>query len=443
MKKIVFYLICACLLSSCSTTQKMLDQSEFPEWLQKRPYSDSYFIGIGSAKKFGTPGSYMKSARERALADMSQSISVNISSTTSNAILEGRNGLHESYKQSVKAKTTEIFEGVEMVDQFDDGVNYHTFYKIDKATFYRLKEERKEKALTKALSYYNQAKSLEKNGQVARALGNYVEVINSVINYLNESTKIENNGVDVELAYEARNSFDRLVMGLSLSPSSSSFEVKRGEMLSDKDLNFLVEYDSDAVSDIPVTFKYTGGYLEKSKTISNASGEVSTFIKSVRSKRSNERIEAEIDIKSIVRKASNDLFVRKLFTINTPKKQIVNIIILSPSIKIVSSQKNANSVNVLTDALSNSGIEINGGDDYLLNFILDKQEKKLSYAYSVIYSLTLSVRSVKDDNKRKVFTYTFSGEGRDVRSASMKVKDKLDRALKRRISSEVSRFVLR
>lgn len=177
--------------------------------------------------------------------------------------------------------------------------------------------------------------------------------------------------------------------------------------------------------------------------MSNATGEVSTFVKSVRSKRSNERIEAEIDIKSIVRKASNDLFVRKLFTINTPKKQIVNITILSPSIKIISSKKNANSVNVLVGALSNSGIEINGGDDYLLDFSLDKQEKKLSYAYSVIYSLTLAVRSVKDENKHKVFTYTFSGEGRDVRIASMKVKDKLDRALKRRISSEVSRFVLR
>lgn len=441
MKKVI---LCSflLLLLACGGVKKV-PFDEMPAWLKESPSSDDYFIGIGSAKKLGTPDTYMKMARESALSDMSQSISVKISSVSTSNILEGKNELYETFQQSIKAKTSEIFEGVELVDQFDDGVNYHTFYRINKKEFFRLKAERKRKALSLGLSYYMQAKEQEKEGHVSSALSLYVKVLNSIVLYLGEDTKINSEGKDVELAFEARNSFDRLAMSLSISPINSSLEYNRGASVLDEDLTFIVEYNSEAVMDIPVAFRYSGGYLNKTRDISDNNGEVFTAINKINTKKSLERIDAEIDLQDLVRKASDDLFIRKLFISKTRKIGSVSLIIISPSISINSNRRDKKHASRLTTALVNKGLDIEGKSDYVLLFSVSRMEKNDGYLFKVSYKANINVMSSEIKTRRKVFTYDFTAESTDRKVAKTKALNKFNIAIDRLISSEISRFILK
>lgn len=441
MKKVVLYSFLLIMLA-CGGVKKV-PFDEMPTWLKESPSSDDYFIGIGSAKKLGTPDTYMKLARESALSDMSQSISVKISSVSTSNILEGKNELYETFQQSIKAKTSEIFEGVELVDQFDDGVNYHTFYRINKKEFFRLKAERKRKALSLGLSYYMQAKEQEKEGHVSSALSLYVKVLNSIVLYLGEDTKINSEGKDVELAFEARNSFDRLAMSLSISPINSSLEYNRGASVLDEDLTFIVEYNSEAVMDIPVAFKYSGGYLNKTHDVSDNNGEVYTSINKINTKKSLVRIDAEIDLQDLVRKASDNLFIRKLFISKTRKIGSVSLRIISPSISINSNRRDKKYANRLSTALVSKGLDIEGKSDYVLLLSVSRMEKNDGYLFKLSYKVNINVMSSEIKTRRKVFTYDFTAESTDRKVAKTKALNKFNIAIDRLISSEISRFILK
>ncbi|MGB5988598.1 MAG: LPP20 family lipoprotein [Marinifilaceae bacterium] len=442
MKKVVFYTFLLVLLLSCGGVKKV-PFDKMPTWLRERPSSEDYFIGIGSAKKMGTPDSYMKLARESALSDMSQSISVKISSVSTSNILEGKNELYETFQQNIKSKTSEIFEGVELVDQFDDGENYNTFYRINKSEFFKRKSERKTKALSLGLSYYMQAKEQEREGHISSALSLYVKVLNAIVFYLGEDTKISSEGRDIELAYEARNSFDRLAMSLSISAINKSLEYNRGESVKNSELTFIVEYDSEAVMDIPVIFKYTGGYLNNMHDISDNNGEVSTSINKITSRKSLERVNAELDFKDLVRKASDNLFIRKLFASNTRKLESISLNIIAPSIFLYSNKKDKRYLDRLSTALENKGLNVYKDSDYALHLSVDKAVKKDDYSFKITYKVNIRVKSTEMSIRNRVFVYNFSDESINKNTAETKALKKLNRAIDRLISSEIFRFVLK
>jgi len=442
MRRLLFGFVLVVLVS-CGGSKQLVDDSLFPLWLKEKPASSEFFDGIGSSRKIGTPDSYMKAARENALADMSQQISVKISSVSIMNLFEGDNELHEIYNQRIKAVTSEIFEGVELVDQFDDGVNYHTYYQISKAEFFRLKALRKRKALEKGLSYYNQAMEQYKSGDISKALSSYVMVVDAVVNYLNEETVINNNGEDINLVYAARTEFDRICSSLVLKPKHSFLNVRRGEAIGDDRLAFSVLCDGHELVDIPVSFKYSGGYLKQKHVVSDYNGSVATSIQRLKSNKSVEIVTAQIDVKGLVRKASTSLFVRKIFGANTPKDVSVRLNVVAPSIKFVADKDFPRYSKRLKLSLANKGLQMNGGDDYTVRFSMHKEVKRVSYGVMVSYSVGVDVQSVEDDLRQKVFSYKFSGDAGDVRMADNKALVKVNRAFDRRIVNEVSRFVMR
>jgi hypothetical protein len=441
MKKILVYLLLI-VFASCGGIKKV-SFDDMPSWLKQGPNDSEYFIGVGSASKLGTPDTYMKAARESALADMSQSISVKVTSLSTSNVLEGSDGLHETFQQNVKAKSSEIFEGIELVQQFDDGENYHVYYRISKSEFYRLKKARKQKALSLGLSYFMQAKEQESEGYVSIALTLYVKVLNSIVYYLDESTLISSEAKDIELAYEARSSFDRLAMGLSVNPISKNVIAKAGDFIDDSDLTFLVEHNSQAVLDIPVLFTYSGGFLRQNKDVSDNNGEVSTSLQNLKSNSGEEKIEAVLDLQTIVFKASSNLFIRKLFANSPHKSSNISIHISKTSILLNCEDKDLPYLKRLKGALMNNGFDTDGGNDYALNMSVERIHKKSTYGYKLVYTVNIDLRLVGNNTRQKKFSYTFEARDRMEDKAESQVLAKLNRALGRLIASELTRFVLR
>ena len=94
MKKLITIF---CIYNSLLFAQK-------PHWVDNRPVSNRYFIGIGFADKKKTPN-YREVAQAAALNDLASQISVNISSELIDIMTE-YSGVSEEYARSTIIMST-------------------------------------------------------------------------------------------------------------------------------------------------------------------------------------------------------------------------------------------------------------------------------------------------------------------------------------------------
>ena len=92
--------------SSCGQ-QKKLQETPPPEWVNSRPISSGYYIGIGSANANMAPGEALRSAKERAAADLAGEIALRIESA-SLLETEERNGrVQEDFSSTITSRADE------------------------------------------------------------------------------------------------------------------------------------------------------------------------------------------------------------------------------------------------------------------------------------------------------------------------------------------------
>ncbi len=84
-----------------------------PEWLILRPSNDLYYIGIGQANI--DDNNYTQRAKNRALAQIAEEISVTISSERINTAVEISGMLESDFQEDIRTSTQKELEGVETV----------------------------------------------------------------------------------------------------------------------------------------------------------------------------------------------------------------------------------------------------------------------------------------------------------------------------------------
>ena len=77
--RFLFSILVILLSVSCSWTKKSvkIDAPVYPDWIQNRPLSNDYYIGIAKALK--NKSDYSSIAKQNALMDLSSEISVKLS----------------------------------------------------------------------------------------------------------------------------------------------------------------------------------------------------------------------------------------------------------------------------------------------------------------------------------------------------------------------------
>ena len=133
-KKILFLPILIGLLVGCAGSKKSAQVPVSPEWVQARPTSQIYYVGIGSARKTADPNGYMQAAKQSALADLASDISINISSNSVLSAFETQQRFFEDYSSTIKADAQKELEGYEIVETWEDLTNYWVYYKIGRAS---------------------------------------------------------------------------------------------------------------------------------------------------------------------------------------------------------------------------------------------------------------------------------------------------------------------
>lgn len=428
------------ILTSCATKKQVAEFEALPDWVKQKPIIPGYYVGIASVKKVGTSAQYISQSRRQALADLAESVSSNVSSTSVLHAIETKYGHSETFDQKIQVSTDDYLEGFEPVDYYENEDSYWVYYKIDKRTYHEMKEKKKKEAIATALAKYQSGLQEEDNNKPKEAIAFYLQGLQAIKQYLNEENPATYNNQNIDIGNELFSSVNEVLNNLKIESKKNSVIVKRRESFKEN-LEFLVTFHGNPVKGIPVSFLYTGGYLKKDQQDSDANGMVQLAPEPIYSKNEKEQITASIDLKVLAQKSVDDLFIRGLIQKHYIKPATVDIIIKAPSIAINIDKNSCTEnqgnkiISIFNDNIHQFGFigEANNNADYILKFNFGYRQGERAGGLISVY---ISGELIIEDNSGKTTwtkqTESIKGIGYSIEEAKNKAFDEFLTSLNRK-----------
>lgn len=328
-----YILILSLFIISCSGSKKVAEEDLRPDWVKQKPIVPGYYIGIGRANKVGTTPQYTAKARENALADMAGDISSEVSATSVLHKIEDKYGITESFSERIEINSEDYFAGFDPVDSYETENYFWVYYRINKSTYHEMKEKKKQSAISNGKSKYLSAMEQIQKGNAKEAIAFSLQGLQAIKEYLAEETTTEINNEKTDLGNELYGFLSNTIKNLSIESLQENVKVVRNESNS-KHIYFKTFYENQTVSTIPIKFSYSGGFLKTDRISSDANGQATLELETIRSKNNSENITATIDLKEIAFQSVDDLFIRGIMKNFTPPKTVVDINIESPAITL-------------------------------------------------------------------------------------------------------------
>lgn len=358
--KLSVLLLAAVLISGCSGSKKTAEIPVSPGWVQVRPTSQIYYVGIGSARKTADVNGYMQAAKQNALADLASDISISISSNSVLSAFETQQRFVEDYSSTIKADAQKELEGYEVVEVWEDLSNYWIYYRLSKETYRKITEEKKRNAVSKSLDFYDRAIKSIQNNEARVGLTLLVKALEPIKPYFAESIIASYEGKDIFLGNEIVQTISSTLNKISVT-GPRELEAKTGKPISQNDLQFGTSYSqSFPQKGIPLKASYTEKPISPNKAVTDASGYASFQIDAVRSTKLQERFKVVMDFDVILTESTTDFTIRKLLSrFNVPSAEVI-INIIKPSFSIASVERNMGNnltSNIIAEAIKRKLVE--------------------------------------------------------------------------------------
>ncbi len=383
-----------------------------PEWVENRPQSNMYYIGIGSAKKSGlSPNTYMSNAKNAALNALSSDISVNISSSSVISTIETDYDLSETYQRTIKASSDKSIEGYETVDTWDSGLYYWVYVRLSKMQYEQQKAEKKNAALTKATDKLMQARNHKQEHHLYDAIHAYVDAFSDMSEYLAESTHTEMDGKQIDLGSTIYRELVECINNIQLHSKKNPLQITSGKPIPPSLMQIHVEdKQANPQPNLPFKLSFTCNGLINNKITSDQDGKIQIPLNKVYSVNQLETLKAELDMISISR-MTKDIFIRTLIKKIPPPNYSLKLEIISPKVFVRTTEKHFNQKSdddVLSDALMNAMakyniriVETKKDADFYIN-LESNTEETVTSSYQKTANLNYTI-TVFDENKRIVY----------------------------------------
>lgn len=322
MKQYLFLLLI--FLTSCAAKKQAAEFEAQPIWMKQKPLVGGYYIGVGSSKKVGPPSEYKDLAKRDAMANLSEEISVSVSSTSVMRTIETNRGIVETFDQRIQIKTDDYLEGFEPVDFYEDESSYWVYYRLKESTYHEKKAFKKQVAIKNATGKYAAGLKEQEFNQPAKALTFHLQGLESIYNYLEEETATTFYNENIDVGNALYSSMRDVLSGLEIISLQDQITFKRGETYK-QSIMFQVLFNDMPAQSIPVKFKFTGSYLNIGSDYSDENGFVQINNEKTGSKKDHEFIYATIDVQNIASRAVDNLFIRGLINDFEPEPASVTV----------------------------------------------------------------------------------------------------------------------
>lgn len=227
-----------------------------PAWLTERANTDAY-MGVGSAS-MSDPACEEK-ARENALADIAQQISILIETNSFFATMELNNSYKEYYEQTTKVSAKNLLEGHELLGSYKDKKTntFYIGYKLDKQT-YLLNKAKKEKEIADAgYGYLKEAQKALNGGDLFRSLTYFEKGLTVVEPWLFLDLRSMYDGQRIDVPNALYTGYVSAFDGLELTLEPKTLTV--AEELAGEDIRVHLTRQGANVANMPLVASFAEG----------------------------------------------------------------------------------------------------------------------------------------------------------------------------------------
>ena len=171
---------------------KICQGATIPDWVNQRPRLPGYYVGIGMSKKGVTD--YRTRAKSDALLDLAQEISVAVSGTFVQNIVE-KTGLSEAMVRSeIRLSSKAHISEHQLVDRWEDDDVYWVYYRLSKKRYRQILDRDRSTASKLAADMFRRALSAADDHKFVSALRFDYEALKQLSDFLGESIEADING---------------------------------------------------------------------------------------------------------------------------------------------------------------------------------------------------------------------------------------------------------
>ena len=260
MKKVVFLISVLSLAIFFLLAEKSFAAT--PSWVVSRPISRDYYIEICTYNKKENREDCQKIAEDKALYNLSSEISVDISGTFVQKIVE-RTGLSEQdVRMEIRTSSRTRLSGHELAGQWEDRKNHWAYFKLSKQQYNHQRKLEKERAIAAAVDMLTRAGAAKAAGDMVSALRFYFEALARVEDFIGENIQTTFQNRSVFLFNEIYANIQLVMAGIRLKSEKSRVHALIGEPL-DEALTIEAILKNEAgeetnIAGLPVRFDLPG-----------------------------------------------------------------------------------------------------------------------------------------------------------------------------------------
>lgn len=342
MRKLLF-LVSLIMVFGCASRKDLIQvRDEWPDWARRKPVMEGYYTGVGFGKKAGDVEQYKRAARQNALNNLAEEISVTVSGESVLRTIEVNFDLEEYYSYQIITSSQEVLEGYELVDSYDGKEYYIEYYRLSKDLHRKLREEKFRKAMDKSVSEYDRAIDFRQVRDYRNALASLISALDEIHAFLHEPLKTTIDGEEVYLANFLVAELQTFLDDILIRPENPRVEAIRGYPLTEDRLLFsITDRKNRPVPSLPVSAGFSAQSLIDDKSVSNALGRVAFRIDKIRSRSSSGKFYASLDMDDILRSSTKDLTLRKIIWNMRIPTTSMEVLIREPVFFVQSNEKSS------------------------------------------------------------------------------------------------------
>ncbi|MRT92296.1 LPP20 family lipoprotein [Ancylomarina sp. 16SWW S1-10-2] len=288
-----------------------------PKWVKNRPVSSEYYIGISVVKK--DVENYMQLAKNKALEDLASQISIQISSNSVLTQFEDNTSFKEEFESQVKTSLVQDLEGYELVASWNNkkGNEYWEYYRLSKNQYALMQRLKLNKAKKLAQSYFEEAKEYEAKLNLIQALSYYSKSIAALKKHLDQDLSVMTFEGSVNLGTEIYKRIQDIYSQIQFVPVKKNIKIEISTSVKDPFLvkvNWVSDEGEKPLINLPLAFNFiTGDGILNKNVYTDEFGYASSQLSRVTSKQSLQKIEASLDLSSILKPDDVDYELKKIF----------------------------------------------------------------------------------------------------------------------------------
>jgi hypothetical protein len=315
MRVLSYLFFLTAVFYSCSS-QKSVSSSEnatpTPVWVQSRPITNSYYVGIGVAQK--TQGTDFRSAaKENALSDLASEIKVNVNSNSLLYTLEREYKFEQEFRETIRTSTNLDLEDFQLVEQWDDADAYWVYYRLDKSAYAEKQRQKKESAESLALDFLSKAEAAKADGRYSESIDYYLRGLQGIEEFWADNNEATFRGQTILLDNELFGGLKSMLDGVILDPSNKPILTFQNSYRTQAELSVTDSESGQPLSGVPLNYVYQGQYGRiKGSLSTNVDGRITIPIAEAERSTKPNMLSIEIDTEQLFEPFQGDRFMRKL-----------------------------------------------------------------------------------------------------------------------------------